>query len=212
MPYPRVLRWSDFQVACSLALRQIQAMDRSVVAKATSSDDSPTPGYLFIEIAQMTHANFEGCRQLTIYLLERIKKPNHNVKFKCLQIIKVFSARCRHGQRCPYVKRENNTDVEESMLSSVFFFVARRERGFCHLEKTAKPKSCVFWCGAMFSTPPLCVLVLSWVLCYDVMLCYYYAWARQGCFWEPCMSVVCACSRRVRLCVTRHYYCVLCLV
>lgn len=66
-------------------------MDRSVVARATSSDESPTPAYLYGEIAQMTHANFEGCRQLTAYLLERIKKPNHNIKFKCLQIIKVTS-------------------------------------------------------------------------------------------------------------------------
>ena len=65
-------------------------MDRPVVARATSSDDSPTPGYLYGDIAQMTHANFEGCRQLTVYLLERIKKPNHNIKFKCLQIIKVI--------------------------------------------------------------------------------------------------------------------------
>lgn len=64
-------------------------MDRSLVARATSSDDSPTPGYLYGDIAQMTHANFEGCRQLTVYLLDRLKKPNHNTKFKCLQIIKV---------------------------------------------------------------------------------------------------------------------------
>lgn len=66
-----------------------EKMDRPLVARATSSDDSPTPGYLYGEIAQMTHANFEGCRQLTAYLLERIKKPNHNIKFKCLHIIKV---------------------------------------------------------------------------------------------------------------------------
>lgn len=72
-------------------------MDRPLVARATSSDDSPTPGYLYGEIAQMTHANFEGCRQLTVYLLERIKKPNHNIKFKCLHIIKV---RGRVQRRC----------------------------------------------------------------------------------------------------------------
>lgn len=64
-------------------------MDRSVVARSTSSDDSPTPGYLYGDIAAMTHANFEGCRQLVTYLLERIKKPNHNIKYKCLVIIKV---------------------------------------------------------------------------------------------------------------------------
>lgn len=71
-------------------------MDRPLVARATSSDDSPTPGYMYGEIAQMTHANFEGCRQLTAYLLERIKKPNHNIKFKCLHIIKVC-CRVQHG-------------------------------------------------------------------------------------------------------------------
>lgn len=64
-------------------------MDKSVVAKAVSSDESPTPGYVYSDIVAMTHANFEASRQLAAYLLERIKKPNHNVKFKCLQIIKV---------------------------------------------------------------------------------------------------------------------------
>ncbi|CAM9640071.1 unnamed protein product, partial [Choristocarpus tenellus] len=63
-------------------------MDRSLLAKATSNDESPTPGYLFGEIASMTHANFEACRQLENYLLTRIKKNNHNIKRKCLQIIK----------------------------------------------------------------------------------------------------------------------------
>ncbi|CAM9958760.1 unnamed protein product [Discosporangium mesarthrocarpum] len=63
-------------------------MDKSMVARATSSDDSPTPAYLYVEIAAMTHANFEGSRQLEAYLLSRIKKSNHNIKYKCLQIIK----------------------------------------------------------------------------------------------------------------------------
>lgn len=81
------------RVACQDE-QESETMNRPVVARATSSDDSPVPGYLYGEIAQMTHANFEGCRQLTVYLLERIKKPNHNIKFKCLQIIKV-----RRGSR-----------------------------------------------------------------------------------------------------------------
>lgn len=80
-------------------------MDRPLVARATSSDDSPTPGYLYGEIAQMTHANFEGCRQLTAYLLERIKKPNHNIKFKCLHIIKVW-CRAQHGYSAGVFGRE----------------------------------------------------------------------------------------------------------
>ncbi|CAM9207713.1 unnamed protein product [Scytosiphon promiscuus] len=89
-------------------------MNRPVVARATSSDDSPVPGYLYGEIAQMTHANFEGCRQLTVYLLERIKKPNHNIKFKCLQIIKHV---CNKGRTDFKISMQREAQVIKDCLS-----------------------------------------------------------------------------------------------
>lgn len=96
LPRARGSRTTQRTAAALASWRDRDKMDRPLVARATSSDDSPTPGYLYGEIAQMTHANFEGCRQLTAYLLERIKKPNHNIKFKCLHIIKV-RYRKEHG-------------------------------------------------------------------------------------------------------------------
>ena len=69
--------------------QQRPTMDRTMLARATSSDDAPTPGYLFAEIAKITNANYEACQKLETYLLDRLKKNNHNVKFKTLQIIKV---------------------------------------------------------------------------------------------------------------------------
>lgn len=126
-----LLRFSDFQLACSRAvLDQTKAMDRSVVAKATSSDDSPTAGYLYIDIAQMTHANFEGCRQLTGYLLERIKKPNHNVKFKCLQIIKVCDMyiQCTTQARIATAGKITQRSREALLSSDCCCWVGLRER------------------------------------------------------------------------------------
>lgn len=89
-------------------------MDSSLLSDATSSDDSPTPGYQLSEIARKkfnfytilycdilsriclhqktgaTIASYQACTQLEDFLLSRITKSNHNIKYKCLQIIKVL--------------------------------------------------------------------------------------------------------------------------
>lgn len=70
-------------------------MDRNLLANATSADDSPTPGYMFNEISRSTLANYTACTQIQEYLLSRITKNNHNIKFKCLMIIKHI---CRTGR------------------------------------------------------------------------------------------------------------------
>lgn len=63
-------------------------MDRNMLARATSSDDSPTPGYMYGEIAKMTLASFEACKQMEDYLMKRLEKKNANVKRKTLLLIK----------------------------------------------------------------------------------------------------------------------------
>ncbi|CAN0328172.1 unnamed protein product, partial [Phaeothamnion confervicola] len=83
-------------------------MDRSILARATSSDDSPTPGYLYGEIAAMTKASYADCQKVQAFLLERIKKKNHNVKHKCLLIIKHV---CQKGR--PDFKREMQRGIED---------------------------------------------------------------------------------------------------
>jgi hypothetical protein len=63
-------------------------MDKALVTRATSSDAGPTPGYMYGEICRMTHNSYEGCSQVAQFLLERIKKNNPTIKYKCLGVMK----------------------------------------------------------------------------------------------------------------------------
>ena len=83
------------------------------MAKATYPDETPTPGYLLTDIARLTVANYTASAQLIEFLVARIKKDNHNIKFKCLQLIKHV---CRTGR--PDFKREmgRNVDVVKECL------------------------------------------------------------------------------------------------
>ena len=64
------------------------AMDKAMAQKATASDDSPIPGYMYGEFAKQTLASYEACRQLEEYLLKRVVNKNPNVKLKSLLIMK----------------------------------------------------------------------------------------------------------------------------
>ena len=75
--------------------------------EATSADDAPTPGYLLADISKQTLANYTACVQLQEFLASRVKKDNHNVKFKCLVIVKHV---CRTGR--PEFKKEIGRNIE----------------------------------------------------------------------------------------------------
>lgn len=75
--------------------------------EATSADDSPTPGYMLSDISKQTLANYTACVQLQEYLASRVKKDNHNVKYKCLIIIKHV---CRTGRA--EFKKEMGRNIE----------------------------------------------------------------------------------------------------
>ena len=57
-----------------------------------------------------TIASYQACTQLEDFLLSRITKSNHNIKYKCLQIIKVINSDrlinidiiCTHVVECFY--------------------------------------------------------------------------------------------------------------
>lgn len=68
-------------------------MNRTILNKATSPDGTATPGYLFDEIAKVTHDPLANDR-LIEYLLRRLESPSANVKAKVLNIIKHV---CRKG-------------------------------------------------------------------------------------------------------------------
>jgi len=77
-------------------------MDKRLIINATSSDDSPTSGYQISEIVKTTNVNYDACCQIQNLLLERLeKKRHHNIKYKCLILIKHI---CRNGR--PEFKRD----------------------------------------------------------------------------------------------------------
>ncbi len=72
-------------------------VDRSILARATSSNSSPTPGYLYGEIVRMTYSSHEGCDQVVTYLLKRLRKPSGVVKLKVLNIFKQVCPKAQNG-------------------------------------------------------------------------------------------------------------------
>jgi hypothetical protein len=70
-------------------------MDKNVLARATEDTDVPTPGYLYGEIARMTNHSHETSIKVQEYLVGRLKKKQHNIKYKALQVLKHS---CREGR------------------------------------------------------------------------------------------------------------------
>ncbi|CAI5728330.1 unnamed protein product [Hyaloperonospora brassicae] len=70
-------------------------MDKGVLTRATSKDDAPTPGYLYGEIARMTQHSYDTCSKVQDFLIARVKKKHHTIKYKALQVIKHI---CREGR------------------------------------------------------------------------------------------------------------------
>lgn len=63
-------------------------MDRNALSRATEASDSPTPGYLYVDIAKSAAASPTASLEIVQYLIRRLKtKNNPNVKFKCLKVI-----------------------------------------------------------------------------------------------------------------------------
>eukprot|EP00003_Mantamonas_plastica_P028820 TRINITY_DN669_c1_g1_i6.p1 TRINITY_DN669_c1_g1~~TRINITY_DN669_c1_g1_i6.p1 ORF type:complete len:241 (+),score=58.05 TRINITY_DN669_c1_g1_i6:62-724(+) len=63
------------------------SIDKSLVAKATSNDEKPTPGYMFKEIAEMTKKSLQANQDLQDYLLKRLAKDQAWVRLKTLKVM-----------------------------------------------------------------------------------------------------------------------------
>ncbi len=70
-------------------------MDKSLLNRATSNDETPTPGYLYGEIARMTQHSYDTSQKVMDYLISRVKKKQAHVKYKALQVLKHV---CRDGR------------------------------------------------------------------------------------------------------------------
>ena len=99
-------------------------MDKSLVSKATADSAEPTPGYMFNEIARITHASVDACLQLENFLLKRLKKDSVHVKLKVLRAIKHC---CQHGHAT--FRREmqrHTTDIKECLSACCTAFPPAR--------------------------------------------------------------------------------------
>ncbi|KAM9210180.1 AP-4 complex accessory subunit tepsin isoform 1-T1 [Dugong dugon] len=65
-----------------------------VLLKGTSDDDVPCPGYLFEEIANISHESLGSSQCLLEYLLRRLQSSSGHVKLKVLKILLYL---CGHG-------------------------------------------------------------------------------------------------------------------
>jgi len=81
-------------------------MNHSMLLKATSSDDSPTPGYLFGEIAKLTTEGIDIVEKIVKVLVDRLKRKEANVRRKTLVVIKHV---CRRGD--PGFRRKIQANV-----------------------------------------------------------------------------------------------------
>ncbi|XP_023555074.1 AP-4 complex accessory subunit tepsin isoform X2 [Octodon degus] len=65
-----------------------------ILLKGTSDDDVPCPGYLFEEIAKISHESVGSSQCLLEYLLNRLDSSSGHVKLKVLKILLYL---CSHG-------------------------------------------------------------------------------------------------------------------
>ena len=63
-------------------------MNRSALNRATESSDSPTPGYLYVDIAKSAAASPVASQEVVSFLINRLQSKKHpNIKYKCLKVI-----------------------------------------------------------------------------------------------------------------------------
>ena len=116
-------------------------MDRGLLARATASDDGPTPGYLYGEIAKMTRASFDVCSKVEEYLAKRCASRNANVKVKALVVIRHVAEkgapqfRQQMVRRLPVIKpyrrvRQAAKDAIEALTADDYERPAQSMQGF----------------------------------------------------------------------------------
>ncbi|XP_041073077.1 AP-4 complex accessory subunit Tepsin isoform X1 [Carcharodon carcharias] len=87
-----------------------------MLMKATSDDEVPCPGYLFEEIAKISHESVGLCQCLLEYLLERLQSHSCYVKLKVLKILRHV---CNHGSPQFILElRRNATLIQEVTVFS----------------------------------------------------------------------------------------------
>ena len=87
--------------------------DRNLVSKGTSSDDTPTPGFVLKELVSRISLGTSKFQTLPLVslLVPRLKKSDPNIKLKALKIINVCCSPCvatvvsYHKRPCRFPER-----------------------------------------------------------------------------------------------------------
>nr|XP_004655774.2 AP-4 complex accessory subunit tepsin isoform X1 [Jaculus jaculus] len=83
-----------------------------ILLKGTSDDDTPCPGYLFEEIAKISHESLGSSQCLLEYLLSRLDSSSGHVKLKVLKILLYL---CSHGSSSfLLILRQNSALIQEA--------------------------------------------------------------------------------------------------
>ncbi|XP_055448481.1 AP-4 complex accessory subunit tepsin [Psammomys obesus] len=83
-----------------------------ILMKGTSDDDIPCPGYLFEEIAKISHESLGSSQCLLEYLLNRLDSSSGHVKLKVLKILLYL---CGHGSSSfLLILRRNSALIQEA--------------------------------------------------------------------------------------------------
>ncbi|XP_014719554.2 AP-4 complex accessory subunit tepsin isoform X2 [Equus asinus] len=85
-----------------------------ILLKGTSDDDVPCPGYLFEEIAKISHESLGSSQCLLEYLLNRLHSGSGRVKLK---VLKIMLHLCSHGSPSfLLILKRNSTFIQEAAV------------------------------------------------------------------------------------------------
>ncbi|XP_057572724.1 AP-4 complex accessory subunit tepsin isoform X2 [Hippopotamus amphibius kiboko] len=85
-----------------------------ILLKGTSDDDVPCPGYLFEEIAKISHESLGSSQCLLEYLLNRLHSGSGRVKLK---VLKILLHLCGHGSSSfLLILKRNPTFIQEAAV------------------------------------------------------------------------------------------------
>uniref|UniRef100_A0A8D2CQY9 AP-4 complex accessory subunit Tepsin n=1 Tax=Sciurus vulgaris TaxID=55149 RepID=A0A8D2CQY9_SCIVU len=85
-----------------------------ILLKGTSDDDIPCPGYLFEEIAKISHESLGSSQCLLEYLLNRLDSSSGHVKLKVLKILLYL---CDHGSSSfLLILKRNSALIQEATV------------------------------------------------------------------------------------------------
>ena len=85
----------------------------SLLKKATTNDDNPTPGYVYTELAKLTHADVTTCDKMADWLFDKLKKNDSAIKWKTLLVMKHVAKGGRMDFRRSLQKR--NDEVKAAL-------------------------------------------------------------------------------------------------